>query len=213
MKSIIALVALLFSSAFAAEYLVGVGKDETTGKKGIGFDPSVIHPIAGDTVRFEFRSGAHSAVQTTFETPCVPLDGGFNSGVFNVDNGLAVDAPGLPSVVLTINDTNPIWIFDQAGGQCQQGGILSINPTQTQTPAQFGENAAKSPVAPVTTEASPPPATSGSGTPSGSGAPPAQSSGTTQNNAGTHTTAAAAGVVGLGLSAVVALFAGQLGMF
>lgn len=78
----IALVALLLSSAFAAEYLVGVGKDETTGcvqslspfervvdveagyrKKGIGFDPSVIHPVAGDVVAFEFRSGAHSAVR------------------------------------------------------------------------------------------------------------------------------------------------------
>lgn len=102
-------------------------------------------------------------------------------------------------------------IFDQAGGQCQQGGVLAINPTQTQTPAQFQANAAKSPVAPITTEASPPPATSGSGTPTGSGAAPAQSSGTTQNNAGTHA-AAGAGFVGMGLSMVVALFAGQLGM-
>lgn len=32
-------------------------------KKGIGFDPSVIHPVAGDIVTFEFRSGAHSAVR------------------------------------------------------------------------------------------------------------------------------------------------------
>lgn len=74
-------------------------------KKGIGFDPSVIHPLAGDVVTFEFRSGEHSAVrecwicffffaydvakgwlylETTFETPCVPLDGGFNSGIFTV---------------------------------------------------------------------------------------------------------------------------------
>jgi hypothetical protein len=41
-------------------------------------------------------------------------------------------------------------IFDQAGGQCQQGGVLAINPTSTQTPAQFKQNAANSPVAPMT---------------------------------------------------------------
>jgi plastocyanin len=74
-------------------------------EKGVGFDPSVIHPLAGDVVTFEFRSGDHSVVrecqvyfvfllvifaenslclETTFETPCVPLDGGFNSGIFTV---------------------------------------------------------------------------------------------------------------------------------
>jgi hypothetical protein len=123
MKS--AVLALLLGPFYvlAAEYVVGVGKDETTGyaltpiqtvhhrnhlifsKKGIGFDPSVIHPLAGDVVSFEFRSGDHSAVrecwlyyilllegfaehslysETTFETPCVPLEGGFNSGIFTV---------------------------------------------------------------------------------------------------------------------------------
>ncbi|KAF9441727.1 hypothetical protein P691DRAFT_739496 [Macrolepiota fuliginosa MF-IS2] len=201
----VALVALLLSSAFAVEYLVGVGKDETTGKKGIGFDPSVIHPIAGDTVVFEFRGGAHSAVQTTFETPCVPLDGGgFNSGVFNVDTSLPVDAPGLPSVQITINDTNPIWIFDQAGGQCQQGGVLAINPTQTQTPAQYKENAAKSPVAPLTKDAAP------SATASGSGAP-AEASGSANDNKSNGASGLRMSIGGVGLAGVVmALVAGSV---
>lgn len=29
----------------------------------MGFDPSSIHPSAGDTIVFEFRSGDHSAVR------------------------------------------------------------------------------------------------------------------------------------------------------
>jgi plastocyanin len=29
----------------------------------MGFDPSVIHPQAGDSIVFEFRSGVHSAVR------------------------------------------------------------------------------------------------------------------------------------------------------
>lgn len=80
MKSIY-IATLFFPLVFAAEYLVGVGKDETTGyvrsvdpfsqeqfshecfrKKGLGYDPSVIHPTIGDTIVFEFRSGVHSSV-------------------------------------------------------------------------------------------------------------------------------------------------------
>ncbi|KAF5345795.1 hypothetical protein D9756_010865 [Leucocoprinus leucothites] len=205
MRSLSTLITLLFAtfSVFAAEYLVGVGKDETTGKKGIGFDPSVIHPVAGDVVAFEFRSGSHSAVQTTFETPCVPLEGGFNSGVFTVDDSLPVDAPNLPAVRLTINDTNPIWIFDQAGGQCQQGGVLAINPTSTQTAAQYRENAAKSPVAPLTTSTNSAPTGSASG-----GA--AESSGTTGTGDGSNgaigSRANVIGAVGMGVGAFMAAF-------
>ncbi|KXN82384.1 hypothetical protein AN958_02622 [Leucoagaricus sp. SymC.cos] len=198
------LVALLLtpSCVFAAEYLVGVGKDETTGKKGIGFDPSVIHPGAGDVVVFEFRSGPHSAVQTTFETPCVPFDGGFSSGVFTVDDSLAVDAPGLPTVRLTINNTDPIWIFDQAGGQCQQGGVLSINPTQTQTPAQFKENAANSPVSPTSSSAVSTPTASGSST----AEPSSTSGGRNGSNDAVRLKGSFGGVIGMGVGAFVAAF-------
>ncbi|KIM47799.1 hypothetical protein M413DRAFT_6999 [Hebeloma cylindrosporum] len=138
-------VSTLFHGVLAAEYLVGVGKDETTGKKGIGFDPSAIHPVAGDVIVFEFRSGQHSAVQSTFDTPCVG-NGGFNSGVQTVSGALAVDAPGLPTVRLTVNDTNPLWFFDEAGGDCSKGGVLAVNPTEAQSAAAFRDNASKAPV-------------------------------------------------------------------
>ncbi|EKM76211.1 hypothetical protein AGABI1DRAFT_87370 [Agaricus bisporus var. burnettii JB137-S8] len=195
-----ALVALLFGSSYvlAAEYLVGVGKDETTGKKGIGFDPSVIHPLAGDVVTFEFRSGEHSAVQTTFETPCVPLDGGFNSGIFTVEDNISVDAPNLPTARLTINDTSPIWFFDQASRQCQQGAVFAINPTLAQTPAQFKDNAAKSPVAPLTSTDQAPTSTESPST-------PAQTSGTGEPNGASRLNIYGVGVglTGMGLSALI----------
>ncbi|TFK37595.1 hypothetical protein BDQ12DRAFT_684945 [Crucibulum laeve] len=148
MKSI-ALVALFLPLAFGAEYLVGVGKDETTGKKGLGFDPSSIHPLSGDVINFEFRSGSHSVVQSSYENPCTS-NGGFNSGVITVADDLAVDASGLPSVKLTVNSTEPLWFFDEAGGLCNQGAVLSVNPSQTQTAAGFKENAAKAPATPAT---------------------------------------------------------------
>ncbi|KAF8890689.1 hypothetical protein BD779DRAFT_242935 [Infundibulicybe gibba] len=170
------LIALFLPVTFAAEYLVGVGKDETTGKKGKGFDPSVIHPVPGDVISFEFRSGAHSVVQSTFENPCIG-NGGFNSGVKTVSDDLDVDAAGLPTVKLLINDTQPIWFFDEAGGLCYKGAVLAVNPTSTQTAAAFVENASKASAAPPASSG-PPGAVSGSATsslPSASSSPAANS--------------------------------------
>ncbi|KAF7307736.1 SH3 domain-containing protein [Mycena kentingensis (nom. inval.)] len=138
--------ASLVSVVYGAVYTVGVGKDETTGKKGKGFDPSSIHPAAGDTIVFEFRGGSHSAVQSSFANPCTS-NGGFNSGVQTVDDNLEVDAPGLPTVSLLVNDTQPLWFFDEAGGLCSEGAVLSVNPSATETDAQFKANAAKAPAA------------------------------------------------------------------
>lgn len=53
--ALLALVPLV--SAF--EYRVGVGKSELTGKNGLGFDPSSIRPVSGDTIVFEFHAGTH----------------------------------------------------------------------------------------------------------------------------------------------------------
>ncbi|KAJ7058072.1 hypothetical protein C8F01DRAFT_305970 [Mycena amicta] len=126
-------------------------------KKGLGFDPSSIHPLSGDTIVFEFRSGSHSVVQSTFDNPCTS-NGGFNSGVLTVDDNLGVDADGLPTVSLLVNDTQPLWydfflyttrpltaddrFFDDAGGLCNKGAVLSVNPTADQSDAQFKANAA-----------------------------------------------------------------------
>lgn len=41
----------------------------------MGFDPSSIHPQAGDSIVFEFRSGAHSAVRESQVFPPEVLSG------------------------------------------------------------------------------------------------------------------------------------------
>lgn len=90
---------------------------------------------------FEFRAGSHSAVgmcicysdssqftkrlsESTFQDPCIPKPGGFNSGVITVADGTPVDASGLPTSVFVVPDTNPVWFFDQAGGLCTKGAVL-----------------------------------------------------------------------------------------
>ncbi|TFK97785.1 hypothetical protein BDV98DRAFT_573799 [Pterulicium gracile] len=147
--SVVSSVLLSASSAFAFDYVIGVGKDERTGRKGMGFDPSSIHPSAGDTIVFEFRSGDHSAVQSSFASPCAGIDGGFNSGVQTVGDDLEVDAPGLPQIRLLVNDTQPLWFFDEAAGLCRDGAVFSVNPTQEQSPGVFVENAKNSPETPA----------------------------------------------------------------
>ncbi|KAL0065470.1 hypothetical protein AAF712_007534 [Marasmius tenuissimus] len=88
-------------------------------------------------------------VESTFDQPCTPKPGGFDSGVKTVPDNLDVDAPGLPTVTLVVKDSQPIWLFDQAGGTCNQGGVFAVNPTGSQTPGAFKDNAMKAIMAPV----------------------------------------------------------------
>jgi len=127
-------------TVFAFEYLVGVGKDENTGKNGIGFDPSSIRPAPGDTITFEFHAGTHSVIQTSFQNPCTPLSGGFNSGDITVPDGTPVDQTG-PRQSFQVVDSSPLWFYDGAPNQCGLGGVFSANPALTgdQTAAKYLE--------------------------------------------------------------------------
>ncbi|KAK1215294.1 hypothetical protein PQX77_022085 [Marasmius sp. AFHP31] len=159
---------LLASLVSATVFTVGVGKDETTGRKGVGFDPSVIMPGKDDEMSFQFRSGSHSVVESTFDQPCTPKPGGFDSGVKTVPENLDVDAPGLPTVTLVAKDSQPSWFFDQAGGTCNQGGVLAVNPTGSQTPGAFKDNAMKAIMAPVNSSSNASGGPSSSATPTSS---------------------------------------------
>ncbi|CAE6517637.1 unnamed protein product [Rhizoctonia solani] len=173
----VAALLLAVPSVLAFDYVVGVGKDETTGQLGMGFDPSSVRPQAGDKIVFEFRAGSHSAVESTFKDPCIPKAGGFNSGVITVADGTPVDSKGLPTKEYIVQDTNPVWFFDQAGGLCTKGAVFSINPELThdgQNAGQFRANA----------EASDPT--------TASVAPTSASAASTASGASTQTTAAAA---------------------
>jgi hypothetical protein len=156
----------------------------------MGFDPSVIVPSNGDTIVFEFRSGDHSVVQSSFDNPCTGIEGGFNTGVKTVDDSLSVDAPGLPQVRFPVNDSKPLWFFDEAGGLCNKGAVLAVNPTGEQTAAGFVANALK---APASTPSSTP---SGDSTNSDSGSSDPTNSGSQDAPSSTPTGAASRMIVG-----------------
>lgn len=54
------------------------------------------------------------------------MSGGYDSGVQTVAAGTPVDASGLPTTNYTVQDLNPVWFFDQAGGLCSQGAVLYV---------------------------------------------------------------------------------------
>ncbi|TFK69193.1 hypothetical protein BDN72DRAFT_959748 [Pluteus cervinus] len=145
MKLALAVSLLLLPFAYAFEYLVSVGKDETTGHSGIGFDPSVIYVQGvGDVIVFRFNNGTHSVVESTYENPCTSK-GGYDSGVETLPPSTPVDSAESPRRTVRLNGTDPLWFYDQASGQCQRGAVFAVNPPKDKSPAQFKQNAASDP--------------------------------------------------------------------
>jgi hypothetical protein len=55
------------------------------------------------------------------------MSGGYDSGVQTVADGTPVDAAGLPTTEYVVQDLNPVWFFDQAGGLCSKGAVLCVS--------------------------------------------------------------------------------------
>ncbi|KIO34701.1 hypothetical protein M407DRAFT_240517 [Tulasnella calospora MUT 4182] len=179
-RGIISAAAFVLASStlvHGAVYTVGVGKDETTGKLGLGFDPSSIRPAAGDTIEFLFNAGDHVVIQTTFANPCSPMDGGYNSGVQSVAAGTPVDSAGSPTTTFAITSTDPLYFYDGAPNQCHLGGVFTVNPpiSGDGTAAQFLEKAKSTPEQ-ASTSASPTPTSSAPAAATSSAAPSASAS-------------------------------------
>lgn len=108
---------ILLACASAAQIDVDVGED------GLVFDPSTVTAAAGDTVAFHFYPRDHSVVQSTFDSPCKPMSGGFYSGYIPSTSGEAKSV-----FVVTVNNTDPIWFYCSQGSHCQDGMVGVINP-------------------------------------------------------------------------------------
>ncbi|THU82088.1 hypothetical protein K435DRAFT_692209 [Dendrothele bispora CBS 962.96] len=98
--------------------------------KQLIYGPMNISASIGDTVTFEFHQKNHTATQSSFSSPCVAVDGGFNSGFMPV----ADNATEFPTFTITINDTQPIWGYCQQTvpvSHCGSGMVFSINAVES----------------------------------------------------------------------------------
>lgn len=125
----------LASSVSATVYDITVGD-----KNGdTMFTPEAIFANPGDQVVFHFQQKNHSVTQSSFAAPCSLKDGGFDSGFHPVP---ANQTDNFPTYAITVNDTNPIWVFcDQASGlptsHCGKGMVFAVNCGQDGTPNSF----------------------------------------------------------------------------
>jgi len=201
------ILASVLGVAHAGTYTVTVGITETDGHQGLGFDPSAIVPAVGDTIEFTFQlpdyikspvSVQHTVTQSTFENPCTPKDGGF-------DTGLQTTGATGPSFSLTVNDTQPLWFYSYANQDCNAGMVLAVNaPATGQTASGFQAAALTAPIKTPSSSSSSSGSPSGSSTGSGSGTSTGSSPGSSNTTGGAMST----GVnMGLGLVAAAVLAA------
>ncbi|KAF9466673.1 hypothetical protein BDZ94DRAFT_1157529 [Collybia nuda] len=104
--------------AFSATHDVSVG----AGGK-LAFDPQFVTATPGDVINFVFHPKNHTVTQSAFESPCVPLHDGFNSGFMPV----AAENEGLPNFQVHVTDINPIWVHCQQTGHCGKGMVFAVN--------------------------------------------------------------------------------------
>jgi plastocyanin len=98
--------------------------DVTVGKDGLKFDPETLTASPGDLIHFHFYASNHSVVQSTFDKPCQPMDGGIYSGFFTAsgkDESNQVFS-------MRLNSTDPVWLYCSSGEHCKGGQSMVINP-------------------------------------------------------------------------------------
>ncbi|KAL5346000.1 hypothetical protein ACLOAV_009030 [Pseudogymnoascus australis] len=117
------------AAAAAATHTVAVG-----GSAGLVFVPDTIKAAVGDSVVFVFHSQNHTVTQSTFDTPCVKLADGMDSGFMANPNNTIVPPP---MMAMQVTVDTPLWFYCRQGPHCGKGMTFSINPTAAKSQADF----------------------------------------------------------------------------
>jgi plastocyanin len=105
------------------------------------FVPPALSAAVGDQVIFHFNPKNHSVFQSSFDSPCGPKDGGFQSPFMFVAANSSVDSR--PTYTVTVNDTNPVWVYcaqaaNTPASHCGQGMVFAINCPSDDSPNSLG---------------------------------------------------------------------------
>ncbi|KAF9064202.1 hypothetical protein BDP27DRAFT_1334003, partial [Rhodocollybia butyracea] len=103
----------------------------TVGDDGSFYDPQTTSAGVNDIINFVFTGlRQHSVTQSSLATPCLPLEGGFNSGLTSLSN--STDPNEAPVWQLQITDAStPIYFFCMQStpvSHCSAGMVGAINP-------------------------------------------------------------------------------------
>ncbi|KAG6861113.1 hypothetical protein C0995_003842 [Termitomyces sp. Mi166 len=134
--------ASVVAAAFAKTIVITVGGNTTNDATTV-FQPNTVVADKGDTVLFNFTNGNHTATQSSFATPCVPIHdtdiivNGFDSSFRDAGEEQAITT--LPVAIGNPNET--IWFYDY--NTCSKGGVgaINLNKSSTETIDGFQRNA------------------------------------------------------------------------
>ncbi|KAH9477300.1 putative GPI-anchored cupredoxin [Psilocybe cubensis] len=117
----LALVSVGHLSSFVqgASFAVQVGANGA-----LEYSPSSITATDGDEVVFTFNPKNHTVTQTSFASPCAPLEGGFDTGFVPISSGTTTKTFTIP----TGTGNSPLWFSCSQSTHCQQGMVFAINP-------------------------------------------------------------------------------------
>lgn len=143
----------------------------------------------GDVIVFTMKQKNHTVTQSSFESPCVKVANGADSGLYvslllflswpdrmRLESIPVPDAmtSNFPTIGLRIGTLEPVWVYCKQANHCQQGMVFAVNPGDNfaafQAAATGGASTASSSVSASTTASatSTPPASSVSSTASAS---------------------------------------------
>ncbi|KAI1143077.1 hypothetical protein F5Y05DRAFT_142076 [Hypoxylon sp. FL0543] len=108
------------------------------------FNPNNVTELVGTVLEFEYNPANHSIVQSSFDKPCQPLDGGFAAPFFPTQQ-----SPSGVTFEVVVKDDKPIWFYcaQTTKTHCQAGMVGSVNAAATgdKTFDAFKALAAKAP--------------------------------------------------------------------
>ncbi|KAF9070956.1 hypothetical protein BDP27DRAFT_1401729 [Rhodocollybia butyracea] len=103
----------------------------TVGDDGSFYDPPTTSAGMNDIVNFVFTGlRQHSVTQSSLATPCLPLEGGFNSGLTSLSNSTDPNEAPVWQLQIT-NASTPIYFFCMQSiplSHCSVGMVGAINP-------------------------------------------------------------------------------------
>lgn len=107
------------SASTSTIHKVTVGKDNA-----LVYDPDSITAAVGDKIEFHFFPPTHSVVESSFDTPCSPVNSSaFFSGGFTTSTGENANV-----FTVEVNSTDPIWFYCGFPGHCEAGMVGVVNP-------------------------------------------------------------------------------------
>jgi plastocyanin len=108
----------------------GIVYQVKVGGAGLTYDPPSLQGVKPrDRVQFIFQNKNHTVTQSTFQTPCSPMQSGFDSGFQFVAANTAADQ--LPMWELTVQTTAPIWAYCKQANHCASGMVFAINSVES----------------------------------------------------------------------------------